>query len=156
MFETVVWATDGSSAADEALPYAKALASGEGHSLVVVHSKELFLGRAGGLPVLADEKDIRQKIRSQVDELRDEGIDARFELVVCAAGGASQAIADVARDAGADVIVAGTRGHGALAGLLLGSVTKRLLHVAPCPVLAVPTGTHAVVGRSARETAAAK
>jgi nucleotide-binding universal stress UspA family protein len=154
MFETVVWATDGSPAADEALPYARALASGEGRSLVVVHSKELFLGRAGGLPVLADEKEIRQKIRVQVDELRDEGIDARFELVVCAAGGAAQAIADVARDARADLIVVGTRGHGALAGLLVGSVTKRLLHVAPCPVLAVPAGKHSFDGESTRETVA--
>jgi nucleotide-binding universal stress UspA family protein len=122
---------------------------------VVVHSKELFLGRAGGLPVLADERDIRRKIRGQVDELRDEGIDARFEVVTCAAGGAAHTIADVAREAGADLIVVGTRGYGTLAGALLGSVTRRLLRVAPCPVLAVPTGKHAAVSQPARETIAA-
>ena len=40
--------------------------------------------------------------------------------------------------AGADVIVAGTRGLGTPVGLLVGSVTHRLLHIAHCPVLAVP------------------
>jgi nucleotide-binding universal stress UspA family protein len=59
-------------------------------------------------------------------------------------------LADTARDAGADVIVAGTRGHAPVAGLLLGSVTQRLLHIAPCPVLAVP----AAVGSGAPEDAA--
>jgi hypothetical protein len=29
-------------------------------------------------------------------------------------------------------------GHSALGGLVVGSVTQRLLHVAPCPVLAMP------------------
>ena len=47
-------------------------------------------------------------------------------------------IADVAHESDADLIVVGTRGHGRVAGMLLGSVTQRLLHVAPCPVLAVP------------------
>jgi nucleotide-binding universal stress UspA family protein len=47
-------------------------------------------------------------------------------------------IADVARDSGADLIVAGARGRTQLSGLLLGSVTQRLLHLGPCPVLVVP------------------
>jgi nucleotide-binding universal stress UspA family protein len=38
--------------------------------------------------------------------------------------------------------VVGTRGHQAVAGLVLGSVMLRLLHVAPCPVLAVPAAEH--------------
>ena len=56
--------------------------------------------------------------------------------------GAAHTIAEEAKEAGADLIVVGTRGHTALAGLLLGSVTQRLLHIAPCPVLAVPPEGH--------------
>ena len=47
-------------------------------------------------------------------------------------------ISDAAAEAGADLIVVGTRGHTAVAGLLLGSATKRSPDIAPCPVLAVP------------------
>ena len=53
-------------------------------------------------------------------------------------GGPAHAIEEVAAEADADLIVAGTRGHSPVAGLLLGSVTQRLLHIARRPVLAVP------------------
>jgi nucleotide-binding universal stress UspA family protein len=54
-------------------------------------------------------------------------------------GGPAHAIAEVAEQANADLIVAGTRGHSPVAGLLLGSVIQRIIHIARCPVLAVPT-----------------
>ena len=53
-------------------------------------------------------------------------------------GGPAHVIEDIATEADADLIVAGTRGHSPVAGLLLGSVTQRLLHIARRPVLAVP------------------
>ncbi len=138
MFRTIVWATDGSETADRALPYAKALAGVDGGRLIVVHSKELLVGRAGGHPVLADEDEVEAKIEAQVEQLRAEGLDASFRLVSGAAPHAAHMIADAAAEVEADLIVVGTRGHAAVAGLLLGSVTQRLLHIAPCPVLAVP------------------
>lgn len=155
MFKTIVWATDGSEAADRALPYAKALAEGDGRSLVVVHSEEHFLGRASAYPVLADEDELKTKIRRQVDEARSEGLDATFKPVTGTAPHAAHMIADVAREVGADVIIVGTRGHAPVAGLLLGSVTQRLLHIAPCPVLAVPSEKQMGAREPERESAAA-
>jgi nucleotide-binding universal stress UspA family protein len=138
MFRTIIWATDGSETADRALPYAKELAAGVDGRLIVVHSKELLVGRAGGHPVLADEDEVETKIEAQVEQLRADGLDASFRLVSGSAPHAAHMISDAAAEAGADLIVVGTRGHTAVAGLLLGSVTQRLLHIAPCPVLAVP------------------
>jgi len=39
---------------------------------------------------------------------------------------------------GADLLVVGSNGRGALSGALLGSVAQQLLRDAPCPVVAVP------------------
>src|SRR5262245_8428772 len=143
MFKTILWATDGSAAADRALPFAKALAHGEDKRLVVVHCREIITGRGGGYPVLADDSELVEKIQAQVQEAKDEGLQVTAEIVTDAAPAAARAIAEAAREREADVIVVGTRGHGPVTGLLVGSVTQRLLHAAPCPVLAVPSGKHA-------------
>jgi nucleotide-binding universal stress UspA family protein len=135
-FDLVIWATDGSENADLALEYAVKLARSR---LLAVHVKEMGVGRSAGYPVHVDEEEREQKVRRQVDELKDAGVDVELELAAVASGGAAHVIADIARDVGADVVVVGTRGQGLVAGLLLGSVTHRLLHVAPCPVLAVPS-----------------
>jgi nucleotide-binding universal stress UspA family protein len=42
-----------------------------------------------------------------------------------------------AKDRRADLIVVGSRGHGRLAGLLLGSVAQKIVAHAPCPALVV-------------------
>jgi nucleotide-binding universal stress UspA family protein len=149
MFTNILWATDGSEAADHALETAKELAA-DG-KLTVIHCKELMLGRAAGFPVYADEDDLVEKVRKQVDELRAAGVDVTFRLETAMASGAAHAIADAARELDADVVVVGTRGHTALAGLLLGSVTQRLLHIAPCPVLAIPSTKASASAAAERE-----
>ncbi len=148
MFKTIIWATDGSEIADHALPFAKELAGYEGGRLVVVHSNEKFSGRASGYPVFADEDELEAKIRTQVEDLCAEGLTATFTLVSGASAEAAHSIADVAEKENADIIVVGTRGHRPMAGVLVGSVTQRLLHIAPCPILAVP----AVLKQSEKST----
>ena len=138
MFKVIVWATDGSSRAEQALPFAKELAKANGARLVVVHVNEFMGGRGAG-PVIVNQDEVQAAIRKQVDDLKQEGLNAKLDIGEVMAGGAAHVIAEIADKEGADLIVAGTRGHGPLAGLLLGSVTQRLLHVAHCPVLVVPS-----------------
>lgn len=144
MFKTVVWATDGSDTADKALAIAAQITKESGGELVIVHCVELTMpGKAGGrFPIYANEDELKAKIQQQVEQLAADGVTARVEMATAPVGDAAQLIANAAREQGADVIVVGTRGRGPLAGLLLGSVTQRLLHIAPCPVLAIPTRKH--------------
>jgi nucleotide-binding universal stress UspA family protein len=136
MYETVIWTTDGSDGADAALKEALRLASLSGGRLVAVHCDQRLNGRAGGWPALADADDLRLKIRRQVEDLKADGVD--IDLVIRPSHReAADTVAAAAAELDADVIVCGTRGMSAYEGAFLGSFTQRLLHIAPCPVLAV-------------------
>ena len=144
MFKKIIWATDGSNAADLALPQARTLAKDADGELLILHCEEWIApgAHSGHYPVHANEDEVKAKIKRQAAEIGADGVRATLKVVETGASGAAHAIADVARDQNADVMVVGTRGHTVLAGLLLGSVTQRLLHIAPCPVLAVPSREH--------------
>jgi nucleotide-binding universal stress UspA family protein len=140
MFKKILWATDGSEAADLALPVVKQLAAIDGGQVVVFHSDVRMVGpHSFGYPAHVNESELKEKIRRQAEELGEAGIDAAVDIVAAnTISGAAHDIADAAKRNEADVILVGSRGHTRLGGLLLGSVTQRLLHLASCPVMVVP------------------
>lgn len=84
-----------------------------------------------------------------VDRYRDEAQDWLESVVATAApeggprvdavltaGDPGEALVRLA--AGADLLVVGTRGRGVVASAVLGSVSRHVLHHAPCPVVVVP------------------
>ena len=140
MFKSIVWATDGSEQAARALPYVKGLAQAEQEALItIVHIVER--GHGAGvvfLPRRGEERQIVDELKDVAEELREQGFSVSLEVRDDVGVRPAHDIADVARTVDADLIVAGTRGLTAIGGLILGSVTHRLLHIAPCPVLVVP------------------
>ncbi|GAA2479681.1 universal stress protein [Terrabacter carboxydivorans] len=62
------------------------------------------------------------------------GLDVRTNVL---GGGAGAAIAAYAVDVKAGLVVMGSRGHGGFTGMLLGSVSHRVVHDAPCPVMVI-------------------
>jgi nucleotide-binding universal stress UspA family protein len=52
-------------------------------------------------------------------------------------GHETESILKVAETCAADLIVMGTRGLGAVKGLLVGSVSRKVIHYAECPVMVV-------------------
>lgn len=140
MFKTIIWATDGSEAAAVALPYALSLGEPDGSKIVVAHARELIVGRGGGYPVFADDEELQHKLEQQVRELCRAGIDATLEVRTCVNDHAARTIAEIAEEAGADLIVVGTHGHSRVGAFMIGSITQQLLKLGVCPVLAVPPG----------------
>jgi nucleotide-binding universal stress UspA family protein len=142
MFKKIVWATDGSENSERALEYVESLARESGASVVVAHCEEYLVGPgARGAPTFDPAEDeLHAKIAKQVEGLKSAGIDVIVRQGTAPAGASHVAhvIAEIAKEESADLVAAGTRGHSAIGGMLLGSVTQRLLGIAECPVLVVP------------------
>jgi nucleotide-binding universal stress UspA family protein len=139
MYKAIVWSSDGSQNAERALPHVKELAKARGATITIVHVVERIEGGgAVGPSRRADEAEVQSKLETVAAGLSEEGFNV--SLVIRGDVGARPAheVLKVARDVDADLIVVGSRGLGAISGLLLGSVAHRLLHIAPCPVLVVP------------------
>jgi nucleotide-binding universal stress UspA family protein len=140
MFKKIVLAVDGSPPSDRAFALVHGLVGLTKAAVTVVHVREMMIAPAvGGVPRRIDEKSLEAKLQGQVDQLTAAGAEAELRVIVTTyASGPAHDIASVAKEVGADLIAVGTRGQGLISGLLLGSVTQRLLQIAPCPILAAP------------------
>ncbi|MFN8159981.1 MAG: universal stress protein [Solirubrobacterales bacterium] len=138
MFERIAVAVDGSEGSRRAAEVAAEIARRDGAELVLVHVDERMATK-GRADVHPDEELIQEGIRRLAGDLDASGVPTSVRMATVMAGGAGHVVAEVAGEEGADLIVAGTRGHSSLAGLLVGSVTHRLLHVSAVPVLVVPS-----------------
>jgi nucleotide-binding universal stress UspA family protein len=84
--------------------------------------------------------DLRDRVRAERGEileaaairLRRPGLEVTTRSVE---GRAASVIVETARTIGADLIIVGARGHGAIERALLGSVSAEVVDQAPCPVL---------------------
>jgi len=61
----------------------------------------------------------------------------RFHTTHIHVGQPAEVIGRMAGELGCELIVMGSHGLGGLAGLVMGSVARRVLHLAPCPILLV-------------------
>lgn len=131
----IVLGYDGSPVARVALERAAELAANGGEVVVVsALPTEAPLLRPG---IPFDEDDVAEQ-RRELDEagayLRGRGLEPTLLDPV---GDPAETLCEVARERAADVIVVGSHGRGAAARALLGSVSSRVVHRAPCDVLVV-------------------
>jgi nucleotide-binding universal stress UspA family protein len=89
---------------------------------------------------LVDEREVAAYYQGHQGEvltaLTEAGLHAKGSVV---SGRPAETIVEQATSRGADVVIIGSRGHGHLAALLLGSVSAEVVDQAPCPVLVART-----------------
>lgn len=153
----VVVGVDGSPGARAALVLALDEAARRGAVLDVVAAYPVTLVWTGGVPIdVPDEDAVRGDTERRAQELVDEVLRNEFPAGVSGAAVDVRIMAAEGRPVpvllraaeGADLLVVGSRGRGAMRSALLGSVALHCLSHAPCPVLIARDG--APGGRSAR------
>ncbi len=138
MFDRILVAVDGSDYSKRAVEAAGGLARLSGGSVRAVHVVEV--GMIGGAAGLVPDEDLpgpHALVGEAAQRLEAEGVSTEAVLARAAAGYVAAALLEQVADMNADLVVMGSRGHGNLAGLLLGSVSHKVVQLAPCPVLVV-------------------
>lgn len=132
----VVVGYDGSEHARRALERAAGFAQ-DGERVTVVSAAHRLVTTGRGPGIVADPAEIEERKRNLAEAasfLAERGVDPDL---VEAHGDPGLAIVEEARDRGADLVVVGTRGRNTAERLLLGSVSSKVVHRAPCDVLVV-------------------
>lgn len=127
-----------------AIAYANALAKWYQSSVTVLHIVPTFDAMEVRAGALFDEVRVvypmpRDQVLEQVGQAVDTAGGAAGDTQLAVeAGDPAAVIVDQALARRSDVLVMATHGRSGFDRLLLGSVTEKVLHRAPCPVLTVP------------------
>ena len=91
-----------------------------------------------GLTIAEVEKEHRayadRLLERAVASLEEPSLEVNVSVLY---GSPAEAIAEEAAASDVDMLVVGSRGHGAVARMFLGSVSDRIVHISPKPVLVV-------------------
>ena len=143
MYKRILVPTDGSEITAKAVQTAVALAKQAGGSLVTVSVKEPFpysaISEMQPVPPQefydAQERIAADRVAKVVDAARADGVACDGSTVE--ALHPWEAILDLAKGQGCDLIVMASHGRRGMAALLIGSETSRVLTHSPLPVLVV-------------------
>ena len=155
----IVLGTDGSPSAAKATTLAVELARETGARLYVVAVWQVPLTIYASSPMMnggLDTPEIERATtaaRAAAGLARANGVDVKSFV---RNGEPAEIISQTAKDCDASLVVVGSHGWGPIRRLVFGSVSRNLLHRAPCPVLVVrPTKEEARPTRVAKTAALA-
>lgn len=130
----VLFPTDFSHTGDKALDLATSLARQRDAVLLIVHVEEPPAAYGGGEMYYGMPDPATEDLKKMLSEIVPTDPQVRHEHRLIT-GDPATAIARVAEEEGAELIVMGTHGRTGLLRLLMGSVAEAVVRRAPCPVL---------------------
>jgi nucleotide-binding universal stress UspA family protein len=136
----ILVAVDGSEPSLKAARMGADVAMRFGAKLTLVHvvPKLLLPPDVYGLTIAEVEKEHRayadRLLERAVKELGEPGLDVSTTVLY---GSPAEALAEEAAASDIGMVVVGSRGHGAVARMFLGSVSDRLVHISSKPILVV-------------------
>ncbi|MFI5282666.1 MAG: universal stress protein [Candidatus Dormibacterales bacterium] len=136
MFGTIALAIDGSEHSNKGIAVAAELARLAKGKVLVLHVREHDLTK-GQVWELETAEAADAIVRNAVDAIKKTGAAAEGDVIRTTHGTVAQALTDSARDHGADTIVMGSRGLSDIAGMVLGSVTHKVIHLTSAMVVVV-------------------
>jgi len=143
-FQRILFPTDFSELAQAALEYARELAqafTAELHCLHVVDDAYQYWTAMGpeSIPVGPPPENLQEIARTRMEQFKKEHLGglARDAVTTVRLGRPFSEIITYARENNICLIVMGTHGRGAIAHMLLGSTTEKVVRKAPCAVLTV-------------------
>ncbi|XPV77464.1 MAG: universal stress protein [Desulfovibrio sp.] len=135
-YQKILIPVDGSIHSKSALKEAVELAKLSNGELLVLHCQRtvpLSLGEPNVQQFIEKLKKKSDEVLNPLDEmLTTAGVSYELRTI---GGETATVIADVAKRENFDLIILGSKGKSDLEGLILGSVTHKVLHIAPCPVM---------------------
>ena len=136
----VVCATDFSEGSNKALPLAAKMAGRHGARLIIAHIIDLPAVTPYG-ETMVDPQELRSRVeqsaRAQVTDILAHCESVDWELSI-AIGYPAKEILQIVAESRADLMVAATHTRSGLERLLLGSVSRKLMHTLSIPFLIVP------------------
>jgi nucleotide-binding universal stress UspA family protein len=132
----ILFPFDFSAAGMAAIPYVRTLAN-QFHAKVTLLSvvPPAWVSPPGivGPMAVTEPADLRNALQTHLVNLAMDGLESAPARLT-ALGDPAEKIAEFTRDNAVDLVMTPTHGHGLFRGLLLGSVTAKVLHDVHCPV----------------------
>ncbi|TIH18479.1 universal stress protein [Marinifilum sp. JC120] len=138
IFNKILIPVDDSKHSESAISYGASLAEMSGGKLTILHCHRPVptgLGEPNFQKAIDDAtRESYAILEKQTAILKDKSINYEEKII---GGSIAKSIKTVAETEGCDLIIMGSKGKSDLEGLVVGSVTHKVLHIAECPVLVI-------------------